>query len=68
MISSNGLLAALALGECFGKQANAEDDFFDDEEIKELYDNPNIPKAPEEKSGLVGTAPLEKWIGRDCSP
>lgn len=53
MISSNGLLAALALGGCFGKQANAEDDFFDDEEIKELYDNPNIPKAPEEKSGLV---------------
>ena len=35
--------------------ATTEDgsDFFDDPEIKELYENPNIPKAPEERSGLV---------------
>ena len=29
------------------------DDFFNDPDIQQLYDNPNIPKAPEERSGLV---------------
>lgn len=33
--------------------ADSEDDFFQDPEIKELYENPAIPQAPEEKSGLV---------------
>ena len=35
--------------------ANAEDEssFFDDPEIKEMYENPAIPPAPEERSGLV---------------
>lgn len=33
--------------------ADEESDFFDDPEIKDLYDNPNIPKVPEERSGLV---------------
>lgn len=30
-----------------------DDDFFQDLEIKEIYENPAIPPAPEEKSGLV---------------
>ena len=29
------------------------DDFFNDPDIQQLYENPNIPKAPEERSGLV---------------
>jgi len=33
--------------------ATDDDDFFNDPEIKELYENPNIPQAPEERSGLV---------------
>jgi hypothetical protein len=33
--------------------ADEESDFFDDPEIKEMYENPSIPKAPEERSGLV---------------
>lgn len=30
-----------------------QDDFFQDPEIQELYSNPAIPQAPEERSGLV---------------
>lgn len=33
--------------------ADEEEDFFQDPEIKEMYENPAIPTAPEEKSGLV---------------
>jgi hypothetical protein len=33
--------------------ADEEEDFFDDPEIKELYDNPAMPQAPEERSGLT---------------
>lgn len=32
---------------------SADDDFFQDPEIQELYSNPAIPPAPEERSGLV---------------
>lgn len=52
MNSSCALLGLLTVGGS-GIQANAEEDFFDDPEIQELYDNPALPKAPEERSGLV---------------
>ena len=33
--------------------ADEADDFFNDPAVQENYNNPNIPQAPEEKSGLV---------------
>jgi len=50
-----GLVAAGSgiLGGAKEAKADEDDDFFDDPEIKELYDNPAIPTAPEERSGLV---------------
>src|SRR5210317_1456617 len=47
--------SAFLVETCYVNRANAdeEEDFFQDPEIKELYENPAIPQAPEEKSGLV---------------
>lgn len=48
--------SAFLVESCNVGKANAndeEEDFFEDPEIKELYENPAIPQAPEEKSGLV---------------
>lgn len=50
----SSIMAASLMGLFTGQIARAEEgDFFDDPEIKELYDNPAIPQAPEERSGLV---------------
>jgi hypothetical protein len=47
--------SAFLVESCNVGRANAdeEDDFFQDPEIKELYENPAIPQSPEERSGLV---------------
>ena len=51
--SSIALVGLFTVGATSGVKVNAEEDFFDDPEIQEMYNNPEIPQAPEERSGLV---------------
>jgi hypothetical protein len=58
--STSAALGLLALGDTtsFGMNANAQEQQQDDAEdfdaeFEELYDNPAIPKVPEERSGLT---------------
>jgi hypothetical protein len=53
--SRNALVGILTVSGGFsnGALAIGEDDGEDDDDLEALYDNPAIPEAPEERSGLV---------------
>lgn len=53
--SSMLLLGGIVAGgsSAYPEQAYADDVQVSEEELNELYDNPEMPQAPEEKSGLV---------------
>lgn len=52
-ILSKGLIGIVLLGNGSNMRAEAEDLQVTEEELDSLYDNPEMPKAPEERSGLV---------------